>query len=248
MVVPVRRRSPEHIALASPPILDLRTPLYVARRSDVGQLTGGRVLEHRGPAIVESAASGRGLTGPARTRWSVRRPPTSTCPSSNIVGASGKTAAVRRDKEEPYLRRFPPTSTACGITGPLSVGPRSHIRAVVQRTPVYTTAGLRHAAASLPRRTAEWSCFGADKAAPRYRCRHPRGPRCMGAIRSTSDFYTAPSLGRTCARPRTVIAEYHETRNASRRAGASRAQTGLDFSRRADEPIRYVKNDAINWL
>src|SRR5215469_2392811 len=179
-------------------------------------------------------------------------PPTSTCPSSISCGRrAGKTApcgATRRTVFSP----IPPKSTACGITGPA-------IRWMPFTCPSRRCSGRRCctrqarrvAAASLPRRTPSASSFsGADKRITRDLVADIRS-RAAAHGRDAKDiliFYNrAAVVGRTRRDAEQKYREYHQHASIEGALAHFSSSTGLDFSQYApDEPIRYVKNDAIN--
>ena len=179
-------------------------------------------------------------------------PPTSTCPSSiSCVRRAGKTApcgATRRTESSP----IPPKSTACGIRGARYQVDAIHLsEPSLQRTPVLYQAGSSSRGREFAATHAECVfVFGADKRITRDLVADIRS-RATAHGRDPKDiliFYNRAVVpGRTRREAEDKYREYHEHASIEGALAHFSSSTGLDFSHyEPDEPIRYVKNDAIN--
>src|SRR3954463_3105149 len=252
MVVPVMAAVTEHIGFGVTANLTYEPPYLFARRmSTLDHLTGGRVGWNIVTGYLDSAA--RGMGSPAQPDHDGRYDAADEYMSVvyQLWEASWEDGAERRDKSN---RIF---ADPAKIHRVRHHGRRYQVDAIhlsepsLQRTPVLYQAGSSPRGREFAATHAECVfVFGADKRITRdlvadIRSRaktHGRDPK------NILIFYNrAAIVGRTRREAEEKYREYHEHASIEGALAHFSSSTGLDFSRyEPDEPIRYVRNDAIN--
>ncbi len=252
MVVPVMAAVTEHIGFGVTANLTYEPPYLFARRmSTLDHLTKGRVGWNIVTGYLDSAARGMGLAAQPDHdgRYDVADEYMSVV--YKLWEASWEDGAVLRDKSNRIFAD--PTK----IHRVRHRGRHYQVDAIhlaepsPQRTPVLYQAGSSTRGREFAATHAECVfVFGADKRITRdlvadIRARaaaHGRDPR------EILIFYNrAVVVGRTRREAEAKYREYHEHASIEGALAHFSSSTGIDFSRyEPDEPIRYVKNDAIN--
>jgi long-chain alkane monooxygenase len=252
MIVPVMAAVTEHIGFGVTANLTYEPPYLFARRmSTLDHLTGGRVGWNIVTGYLDSAARGMGLAAqPAHDgRYDAADEYMSVV--YQLWEASWENGAVRRDKSN---RVFADPDKIHRVR---HHGQHYQVDAIhlaepsPQRTPVLYQAGSSTRGREFAATHAECVfVFGADKRITRDIVADIRG-RAAARGRDPRDiliFYNrAAVVGRTRREAEEKYREYHEHASIEGALAHFSSSTGLDFSRyELDEPIRYVKNDAIN--
>jgi long-chain alkane monooxygenase len=252
MVVPVMAAVTEHIGFGVTANLTYEPPYLFARRlSTLDHLTRGRVGWNIVTGYLDSAARGMGLAAQPDHdgRYDVADEYMEIV--YRLWEASGEEGAVRRDKAN---RIF---ADPARIHRVRHQGHHYQVDAIhlaepsPQRTPVLYQAGS--------------STRGREFAATHAECIFINGPdrritrgivadvRARAAAHGRDPHDMLIFLGRTAVVGRTrreAEEKYREYREHASIAGALAhfsSSTGIDFARYGlDEPIRYVKNDAMN--
>jgi FMN-dependent oxidoreductase (nitrilotriacetate monooxygenase family) len=252
MVVPVMAAVTEHIGFGVTANLTYEPPYLFARRmSTLDHLTGGRVGWNIVTGYLDSAARGMGLAAQPDHDGRYDAADEYMSVVYQLWEASWEDGAVLRDKSN---RIF---ADPAKIHRVRHHGRHYQIDAIhlaepsPQRTPVLYQAGSSTRGRDFAATHAECVfVFGADKRITRdlvadIRSRaaaHGRDPR------DILIFYNrAAVVGRTRREAEDKYRDYHEHASIEGALAHFSSSTGLDFSRyEPDEPIRYVKNDAIN--
>ena len=252
MVVPVMAAVTEHIGFGVTANLTYEPPYLFARRmSTLDHLTGGRVGWNIVTGYLDSAARGMGLMAQPDhdSRYDAADEYMSVV--YQLWEASWEDGAVRRDKKN---RIF---ADPAKIHRVRHHGPRYQVDVIhlsepsLQRTPVLYQAGSSSRGREFAATHAECVfVFGADKRITRDLVADIRS-RATAHGRDPKDiliFYNrAVVAGRTRREAEDKYREYHEHASIEGALAHFSSSTGLDFSHyEPDEPIRYVKNDAIN--
>ena len=252
MVVPVMAAVTEHIGFGVTANLTYEPPYLFARRmSTLDHLTRGRIGWNIVTGYLDSAARGMGLdTQPDHDgRYDAADEYMSVV--YKLWEASWEDGAVLRDKSNKIFAD--PTK----IHRVRHQGRHYQLDAIhlaepsPQRTPVLYQAGSSTRGREFAATHAECVfVFGADKRVTRdlvadIRARAEAHGRDPGEILI---FYNrAAVVGRTRREAEDKYREYHEHASIEGALAHFSSSTGIDFSRyEPDEPIRYVKNDAIN--
>jgi long-chain alkane monooxygenase len=251
MVVPVMAAVTEHIGFGVTANLTYEPPYLFARRmSTLDHLTGGRVGWNIVTGYLDSAARGMGLAAQPDHdgRYDVADEYMSVV--YQLWEASWEDGAVRRDKVN---RIF---ADPAKIHRVRHHGRHYQLDAIhlaepsPQRTPVLCQAGSSTRGREFAATHAECVfVFGADKRITRDIVADIRG-RAAAHGRNPRDiliFYNrAAVVGRTRRDAEEKHREYHKHASIEGALAHFSSSTGVDFSRyEPDEPIRYVKNDAI---
>ena len=252
MVVPVMAAVTEHIGFGVTANLTYEPPYLFARRmSTLDHLTGGRVGWNIVTGYLDSAARGMGLTAQPDHDGRYDAADEYMSVVYQLWEASWEDGAVRRDKKN---RIF---ADPAKIHRVRHHGPRYQVDAIhlsepsLQRTPVLYQAGSSRRGREFAATHAECVfVFGADKRITRDLVADIRS-RATAHGRDPKDiliFYNrAVVAGRTRREAEDKYREYHEHTSIEGALAHFSSSTGLDFSHyEPDEPIRYVKNDAIN--
>ena len=252
MVVPVMAAVTEHIGFGVTANLTYEPPYLFARRmSTLDHLTGGRVGWNIVTGYLDSAARGMGLTAQPDHDGRYDAADEYMSVVYQLWEASWEDGAVRRDRAN---RIF---ADPAKIHRVKHHGRHYQVNAIhlaepsPQRTPVLYQAGSSTRGREFAATHAECVfVFGADKRITRdivadIRSRaaaHGRDPR------DILIFYNrATVVGRTRREAEEKHREYREHASIEGALAHFSSSTGLDFSRyEPDEPIGYVKNDAIN--
>src|SRR5262250_467998 len=233
MVVPLMAAVTEHIGFGVTANLTYEPPYLFARRmSTLDHLTGGRVGWNIVTGYLDSAARGMGLTAQpdhdGRYDGAVRRDK-----KNRIFADPAKIHRVRHHGQHYQV-------DAIHLAEPSR-----------QRTPVLYQAGSSTRGREFAATHAECVfVFGADRRITRDLVADIRG-RAAAHGRDPKDiliFYNrAAVVGRTRREAEEKYREYHRHASIEGALAHFSSSTGLDFSHyEPDEPIRYVKNDAIN--
>ena len=252
MVVPVMAAVTEHIGFGVTANLTYEPPYLFARRmSTLDHLTGGRVGWNIVTGYLDSAARGMGLTAQPDHDGRYDAADEYMSVVYQLWEASWEDGAVRRDKKN---RIF---ADPAKIHRVRHHGPRYQVDAIhlsepsLQRTPVLYQAGSSSRGREFAATHAECVfVFGADKRITRDLVADIRS-RATAHGRDPKDiliFYNrAVVAGRTRREAEDKYREYHAHASIEGALAHFSSSTGLDFSHyEPDEPIRYVKNDAIN--
>jgi FMN-dependent oxidoreductase (nitrilotriacetate monooxygenase family) len=219
--------------------------------STLDHLTGGRVGWNIVTGYLDSAARGMGLAAQPDHDGRYEAADEYMSVVYQLWEASWEDGAVRRDKKN---RIF---ADPAKIHRVRHHGPRYQVDAIhlsepsLQRTPVLYQAGSSSRGREFAATHAECVfVFGADKRITRDLVADIRS-RATAHGRDPKDiliFYNrAVVAGRTRREAEDKYREYHEHASIEGALAHFSSSTGLDFSHyEPDEPIRYVKNDAIN--
>src|ERR1700680_4015675 len=252
MVVPVMAAVTEHIGFGVTAHLTYEPPYLFARRmSTLDHLTSGRIGWNIVTGYLDSAARGMGLAAQPDhdSRYDVADEYMSVV--YKLWEASWGDGAWPREKSN---RIF---SDPAKIHRVRHQGRHYQVDAIhlaepsPQRTPVLYQAGSSTRGREFAATHAECVfVFGADKRITREIVADIRG-RAAANGRDPRDiliFYNrAAVVGRTRREAEEKYREYHEHASIEGALAHFSSSTGTDFSRYApDEPIRYVKNDAIH--
>ena len=252
MVVPVMAAVTEHIGFGVTANLTYEPPYLFARRmSTLDHLTRGRIGWNIVTGYLDSAARGMGLAAQPDHDGRYDAADEYMSVVYKLWEASWEDGAVLRDKSNRIFAD--PTK----IHRVRHQGRHYQVDAIhlaepsPQRTPVLYQAGSSTRGREFAATHAECVfVFGADKRITRdlvadIRARAAAHGRDPGEILI---FYNrAAVVGRTRREAEEKYREYHEHASIEGALAHFSSSTGIDFSRyEPDEPIRYVKNDAIN--
>src|SRR4051795_3506183 len=242
----------EHLGFGVTCALSYELPYPFARRmSTLDHLTKGRMGWNIVTGYLDSAARGMGLVAQPDHDGRYDAADEYMSVVYQLWEASWEDGAVRRDKAN---RIF---ADPAKIHRVRHRGRHYQVDAIhlaepsPQRTPVLYQAGSSTRGREFAATHAECVfVFGADKRITRDLVADIRG-RAAAHGRDPRDiliFYNrAAVVGRTRREAEEKYREYHEHASIEGALAHFSSSTGLDFSRyEPDEPIRYVKNDAIN--
>jgi FMN-dependent oxidoreductase (nitrilotriacetate monooxygenase family) len=252
MVVPVMAAVTEHIGFGVTANLTYEPPYLFARRmSTLDHLTNGRIGWNIVTGCLDSAARGMGLAVQPDHDGRYDTADEYMSVVYQLWEASWEDGAVLRDKAN---RIF---ADPAKIHRVHHQGRHYQVNAIhlaepsPQRTPVLYQAGSSTRGRQFAATHAECVfVFGADKRITRDLVADIRA-RAAALGRDPRDiliFYNrAAVVGRTRREAEEKYREYHEHASIEGAIAHFASSSGIDFSRyEPDEPIRYVKNDAIN--
>src|SRR5262244_2581615 len=252
LLIPAMAAVTKHLGFGVTSNLSFEPPYLFARRmSTLDHLTDGRVGWNIVTGYLDSAARGMGLTAQPDHDGRYDAADEYMSIVYQLWEASWEENAVRRDRAN---RMF---ADPAKIHRVRHHGPRYQVDAIhlaepsPQRTPVLYQAGSSTRGREFAATHAECVfVFGADKRITRDLVVDIRG-RARAHGRDPKDiliFYNrAAVVGRTRREAKDKYREYHEHASIEGALAHFSSSTGLDFSQyELDEPIRYVKNDAIN--
>src|SRR3954462_11220952 len=252
LIVPAMAHVTRHIGFGVTANLTYEPPYLFARRmSTLDHLTGGRVGWNIVTGYLDSAAHGMGLAAQPDHDGRYDAADEYMSVVYQLWEASWEEGAVRRDKSN---RIFADPTKIHPVRLPgrhYEAAPIPRAEPSPQRPPVLYQAGSSTRGREFAATHAECVfVFGADKRITRDIVADIRG-RAAAHGRDPRDiliFYNrAAVVGRTRREADEKYREYHEHASIEGALAHFSSSSGLDFSRyEPDEPIRYVKNDAIN--